>query len=86
MNDADLSYMTQQEVPDLYVSDALHKSVMTVNEEGLEAGAATALGISFRRVTDIRIRINKPFLFAIRQDLTGAILLVGKVVRPEGDS
>ena len=81
-NDANLSPMTQNHVEGLYVSDALHKAVLTANEDGLEAGAATSIGISIRRAADVRVQINKPFLFAIRQDLTGAILFVGKVVRP----
>ena len=77
-----MSPMTQQSVNDLYVTDAHHKAAITANEEGIEAGASTSIGVSVRRTAQIQVRINKPFLFAIRQDDTGAILFVGKVVRP----
>jgi serpin B len=68
---------------DLFVSKVLQKTFVDVNEEGTEAAAATAVEIS---VTSARARItfraDRPFLFAIRERLSGTILFVGKLVTP----
>lgn len=67
----------------LFISYVKQKTFVDVYEEGTEAAAATAVGMS---VTSFRpmFRVDRPFLFAIRERLTGTILFVGKVMRIPG--
>lgn len=65
---------------DLFVSEALHKAFVEVNEEGTEAAAATGLVMcarSFRPPTCFTV--DHPFLFLIREINTGLILFTGSV-------
>ncbi|KAF7137233.1 hypothetical protein RHSIM_Rhsim07G0233100 [Rhododendron simsii] len=68
---------------DLYVSSIFHKACIEVNEEGTEAAAASALVV---RATCVREKIDfvadHPFLFLIREDMTGAVLFIGQVLNP----
>ena len=66
----------------LYVSTVKQKTYVDVNEEGTEAAAATAVGISVTSAGPPPLRIDRPFVVAIRERLTGSILFLGKVVRP----
>ncbi|PNX92096.1 serpin-ZX-like protein [Trifolium pratense] len=67
----------------LYVSDIFHKSFIEVNEEGTEAAAATAATVLFRGLpTRLDFVADHPFLFIIREDLTGTIIFVGQVLNP----
>jgi len=58
-----------------------------VNEEGTEAAAVTIVAIELTSVGNepqkIPFIVNKPFLFAITEKDTGAILFIGKVALPE---
>jgi len=68
----------------LFIGMAIHKAYVDVNEEGTEAAAATAVGI---RTTSMPapppvFRADRPFLFMIRHNSTGAILFMGRVVNP----
>lgn len=65
----------------LHISEVLQKIYVDVNEEGTEAAAVTSVGI---RVTSVppSLVVDRPFLFAIRDRLTGTLLFIGKVVRP----
>lgn len=70
----------------LCVSNIFHKSFIEVNEEGTEAAAATAASILLRSAMSIPPRLDfvadHPFLFMIREDLTGTIIFVGQVLNP----
>jgi len=80
--DADTADMTKlSPEPQLYVSNANHEAVFKVDENGVKASAATSLGIG-ARILPLELRINKPFLFLVRQEETGATLFLGKVVDP----
>lgn len=81
---ADFSGMRDQR--DLLISEVKHKAVVEVNEEGTEASAATSVGIS---VTSMRptperfaFTADRPFVMAIRNRQTGAILFMGVVTEP----
>lgn len=79
---ADFSGMTGGK--DLSISNVLHKAFVEVNEEGTEAAAATAVVMM---TTSIRspipiFRANRPFIFLIKDNQTGSILFMGKVVDP----
>jgi len=65
---------------DLYISNVIHKTYVEVNEEGTEAAAVTSVGIyttSTPRPVDFIV--DQPFVFAIREKSTGAILFIGKI-------
>lgn len=68
----------------LAITDVLHKAMIDVNEKGTEAAAATAVIVGETSVpqADIDLRVDRPFLFFIRDIETGAILFAGRVVDP----
>jgi serine protease inhibitor len=71
--------------PPLYISQVRHKSFVEVDEEGTEAAAVTSVEM---RVTSAepaeppRFIADRPFLFAIVDGETGAILFLGTVADP----
>ncbi|KAB7505191.1 Leukocyte elastase inhibitor [Armadillidium nasatum] len=70
-------------VPDLYVSDVLHKAFLEVNEEGCEAAAATGVCIQVMcYIPPVDIVIDHPFLFYIQDNRTKQVLFVGRCVQP----
>lgn len=71
----------------LYVSAAMHEAVIEVDEQGTEAAAATAAVISLTSMPmqepePLELRIDRPFLFLVRARASGALLFLGRVVRP----
>jgi serpin B len=69
---------------DLYISHVLHKAFVEVNEEGTEAAAATAVVIKERgRPRVAEFRADRPFVFAIRDNATGAALFLGRYCGPK---
>ena len=67
---------------DLYVSDVIHQATIAVDEKGTEAAAATAVIIGRASVVLTSLTVDRPFLFLIRDDATGAILFQGRVLDP----
>ncbi len=64
----------------LYISEVIHKTYITVDEEGTEAAAVTSIGFIKTSIPQyIDFNVNKPFLFFIREKSTGIILFMGKV-------
>lgn len=87
---ADLSGMTATAMQEeLLIDDVLQKTFIEVNEAGTEAAAVTVVkggagGIgSIEREPAVKFHADRPFLFLIRDDQTGAVLFMGRVVRPE---
>jgi len=66
----------------LYVRDVLHKAWISVDEKGTEAAAATSIGVESAGAEPILLRIDRPFIFLIRDVDTGAILFIGRVLDP----
>ncbi|XAR64076.1 hypothetical protein NMG60_11024282 [Bertholletia excelsa] len=69
----------------LYVSSIFHKSFIEVNEEGTEAAAASAGVIKLRALLpmgNIDFVADHPFVFVIREDMTGVVLFVGHLLNP----
>jgi serpin B len=79
---ADFSGMTGKR--ELYISDAVHKAYISVDEQGTEAAAATAImmGITAMPAESADMKIDRPFLFLIRDQQTSAILFLGRVMNP----
>lgn len=70
----------------LYISQVIHQAFIEMNEAGTEAAAATAVMMMFGGVgpaTDpLSFTADHPFLFLIRENSTGTILFIGRVVDP----
>ena len=67
------------------IDQIVHRAVIDVMEGGTEAAAATAVGITVDQRCPRRrkpFRVDRPFLFYIVDDATGAILFQGRVVDP----
>jgi serpin B len=78
---ADFSGMTTQEP--LYLSHVFHQASIAVDEHGTEAAAATAVvGATTAAMVGASLIVDHPFLFAVRDDQTGAILFLGRVAQP----
>jgi serpin B len=72
----------------LYISSVKHKTFIEVDEEGTEAAAVTSVTISYTSAGgggdgSIEFRADHPYIFVIREQTTGAILFMGKVIEPE---
>jgi serine protease inhibitor len=71
----------------LYIDKVIHKTYIDVNESGTEAAAVTAVVMRFTSSLEPDLRkyftVNHPFLFAITEKTTGAILFIGEVTNPE---
>jgi serine protease inhibitor len=55
------------------------KTFVDVNEAGTEAGGSTVTGVVPVSLTEVRI--NRPFIFVIRERQTGTIVFMGKLLR-----
>ncbi len=70
---------------ELLISAIIHKAFVEVNEEGTEAAAATAVVMRGRGLAPAppsEFRADHPFLFLIRDNQTGSILFLGRVIDP----
>jgi serpin B len=83
---ADFSGMTgkaQAELP--LIGQIMHAAVIDVAEEGTEAAAATAATMvakAIRSPPAQMFRVDRPFLFAIVDETTGAVLFEGRIADP----
>ena len=69
----------------LNISRVIHQTFIDVKEEGTEAAAATIVEIELTSIHGgtRTFRADRPFLYVIRENSTGAILFMGKVGKPE---
>ncbi len=81
---ADFSGMTTEE--QLLIDKVIHEAYIAVDEEGTEAAAATAVVMraTSAPMVDVTFEIDRPFIFALRDTETGALLFLGRVVDPSG--
>jgi serpin B len=86
MHSADFSQMAALNPDDrLWISRVIHKTFIEVAEAGTEAAAATVVEmeyVSFNPGSSsgpIQFHVDRPFLFAIRENTTGTILFIGTV-------
>ena len=66
----------------LSIADVVHKAFVSVDEEGTEAAAATAVILRTSLPPPAELVVDRPFLFLIRHNPTGTILFVGRVLDP----
>ena len=80
---ADFSAMSP-DGKNLYIQDVIHEAFIAVDEDGTEAAAATAVvvGRTSAPVDVVELTVDRPFLYAIRDNDTGAILFLGRVLDP----
>jgi serpin B len=67
---------------DLFVGAVLHQADISVGEKGTTAAAATGVSVDVNIVISPTLLIDRPFLFFIIHQPTGAILFEGRVVDP----
>lgn len=68
---------------DLSISNVVHKAFVEVNEEGTEAAAATGVVMRLVSVRQTPVfRADRPFLFLIRENQTGSVLFMGRMMNP----
>jgi serine protease inhibitor len=74
--------------PGAMLSEVLQRTVVEVDEEGAEAAAATSASMSRSLEADdaIHMVVDKPFIYALRDSVTGLILAAGYVGQgPKGN-
>jgi serpin B len=85
-NMADFSGISDE---NLYISEAIHKSYIDVNETGTEAAAVTGLVFTTTSAGNeppvVPFFVDRPFVYAITENDTNAILFIGEVNHPEYD-
>ncbi len=81
---ADFSGMSERDK--LYLSAAVHKAYVAVDERGTEAAAATGIAVGLVALPAPRpkavFRADHPFAFVIRDRATGSVLFMGRLVKP----
>lgn len=80
---ADFSGITTAE--QLVIAAVIHQANIDVDEKGTEAAAATAVAIEWTSAPvdePLTVRVDRPFLFALRDVPTGAVLFLGRVSDP----
>ena len=71
----------------MYIGAAIHKTFLEVGEEGTEAAAATALIMTKTSLAPdtediVEFKADRPFIYIIRDNLTGTIIFIGRCTRP----
>lgn len=80
-NTADFSGMTQS--AQIQLTDVIHQATITVDEQGVEAAAGTAVIGGLVSLPPVAtVIIDRPFYFIVRDELSGTALFVGRVVHP----
>jgi serpin B len=81
---ADLTGMLPKSVDSLYIADIIHDAFVSVDEKGTEAAAATAVLVAGRGAPSdfVNLTIDRPFIFAVRDIATGAVVFLGRVTKP----
>jgi serine protease inhibitor len=85
---ADFSNLCKTKV---WIGLVLQKAFVEVNEEGTTAAAATGVEMNSKGFDEsppqpVSLTIDRPFVFAIRDDLTKHIVFLGSVVNPSEEA
>lgn len=81
---ADFSKIYDPSQLQVYISKAIHKAYIKVNEEGTEAAAVTAIGITITAMPlpPPVFKLDHPFVYSIVEKQTGAVIFLGIVNDP----
>ena len=83
--DPELADFRKMADEDLYVGSVIHQAYIDVHEKGTEAAAATGVVMKTTSAPldePFVVRADRPFFFAICDDLTDSILFMGEVTNP----
>jgi serpin B len=81
-------HVPTDEADRLFISEVIHQANIDVDEKGTTAAAATAVVMATGGCTGpdpakvITFRVDRPFLFVLRDVGTGAVLFMGQVTDP----
>ncbi|XP_019385526.1 PREDICTED: serpin E3 isoform X1 [Crocodylus porosus] len=78
-SEADFKGISEQ--GNLYISEAIHKAKIEIEEDGTNASGATAMVLLKRSRTPI-FKADRPFIFFLRQANTGSVLFIGRITNP----
>ena len=83
---ADFSKMTV-ETNDIYISDVFHQTFIGMDDKGVEAAAATAVVMANESMPEeeIKLNIDRPYMFVIYENDTHTPLFVGHVMDPTAE-
>jgi serpin B len=81
-DNADLTKMTR--AGGLYVADVLHGAQVDVDKDGTRVAALTVAPIHARGRPRDSVKVDRPFVFLIRDRASGAIVFMGRMVGPVG--
>jgi len=70
---------------EVFIDTLVHRTTVGVDEDGMTGAVATGEILAYMPITP-EIKLTRPFLFFVHDHATGAVLFVGRVVRPAGDS
>ena len=83
-NQADLTGLNQDDQDkSLFVDEIVQKAFVEVNEEGTEAAAATGIMLKSLNFPSKTFALDKPFLYFIKDSVTGLTLFAGRVSNPK---
>jgi serpin B len=78
---ADFSGITTQ--ASLLIDAVIHQANIDVDEKGTEAAAATAVVMRESAAPSaVDLTVDRPFVFALRDLETGAVLFLGRITEP----
>jgi serpin B len=66
----------------LAISEVIHKTAVQVDERGTEAAAVTRVDVVRLSLPSELMRFDRPFVFAIREKTSGAVIFLGRIMDP----
>jgi serine protease inhibitor len=79
---ADFTNMSTSMGKKLYISLLQQNTFVAIDEEGTEAAAVTIVGVSVTSApVSAVMRVDRPYIFVIRERLSGTVLFMGKIAR-----
>lgn len=66
----------------LSISEVVHEAVVTTDETGSEAAAATAVVVTRDAASPTPLTVDRPFMYLLRHTATGVPLFVGRIGNP----
>jgi serpin B len=82
--DGDADFSGIDGTTDGYISFLRHAAFAEINEEGTTATAATVAHVRTKSMSP-RFQADHPFLFLIRDNRSGSILFLGRLMDPTAD-